>query len=764
MCLANTIKLAYSICCLIGEFMLKIAELSVPEEVKQILQNMGIVELFPPQEDTVRAGVLDGQNIVLASPTASGKTLIAELCGLKHVLEKNGKVIYLSPLRALASEKFEEFRKYTSIRRQDGRKVSVGISTGDFDTADNWLERYDIIVTTNEKADSLLRHRAKWMDEISLVIADEVHLLNDSGRGPTLEIVLARLLQVNPDIQILALSATINNVDEIAGWLNAKFIVTEWRPVSLKEGVLLHDEIQFKDGDAKKIERKTRYPTINLVLNTLKAGGQALVFASTRKNAVSAAKTISQHAGEVLSKPVKRALEHEAEKILSAGERTQISDTLAELVKCGTAFHHAGLSGAHRKIVEDSFKEGKIKVLTATPTLAFGVNLPARTVIIQDYRRFEPGYGNYPISVLEYKQMAGRAGRPKYDKVGESILLAKTSDEADYLMEGYVLAKPERIWSRLAVEKIMRGHVLATVASGFAHTENGIYEFFGKTFYAYQYDVKAIKGIIGKILKYLYEEEMIAVNGDEIYATMFGKRVSELYIDPLSGVVIREALKKKAKEPADFGLLHLISHMPDMGPVMRPYAREIDPLALALEQHRGELFVEVPNEWEDHFGFEEFLGEIKTALVMKSWVEEVSEENLIRQFNVQPGDLYRTIENAKWLLHATDELAGLFGCKELRPLTSELVERVSKGIKKELLPLVRLEGVGRVRGRIMFNAGYQTIEDIKRASMEELSNLPLMGPRLAKKIKEQVGGFVKKDTWEKLGREQDFKQSALSEF
>ena len=743
---------------------MKIAELPVSEAVKEILQNIGIVELFPPQEDTVRAGVLDGQNIVLASPTASGKTLIAELCGLKHVLEKNGKVIYLSPLRALASEKFEEFRKYTSIRKQDGRKVSVGISTGDFDTADNWLERYDIIVTTNEKADSLLRHRAKWMDEISLVIADEVHLLNDAGRGPTLEIVLARLLQVNPDIQILALSATINNVDEIAGWLNAKFIVTEWRPVSLKEGVLLQDEIQFKDGDAKKIERKTRYPTINLVLNTLKTGGQALVFASTRKNAVSAAKTISQHTGEVLSKPAKRTLEHEAEKILSAGERTQISDTLAELVKCGTAFHHAGLSGAHRKIVEDSFKEGKIKVLTATPTLAFGVNLPARTVIIQDYRRFEPGYGNYPISVLEYKQMAGRAGRPKYDKVGESILLAKTSDEADYLMEGYVLAKPERIWSRLAVEKIMRGHVLATVASDFAHTENGIYEFFGKTFYAYQYDVKAIKGIIGKILKYLYEEEMIAVNGDEIYATMFGKRVSELYIDPLSGVVIREALKKKAKEPADFGLLHLISYMPDMGPVMRPYAQEIDPLALALEQHRDELFVEVPNEWEDHFGFEEFLGEIKTALVMKSWVEEVSEENLIRQFNVQPGDLYRTIENAKRLLHATDELAGLFGCKELRPLTSELVERVSKGIKKELLPLVRLEGVGRVRGRIMFNAGFQTIEDIKRASMEELSNLPLMGPRLAKKIKEQVGGFVKKDTWEKLGREQDFKQSALSEF
>lgn len=743
---------------------MKIVELPVPESVKDVLLNLGIAELFPPQEETIRAGVLEGKNIVLASPTASGKTLIAELCGLKHVLEKGGKVIYLAPLRALASEKFEDFKKYSQIKKQDGRKVSVGISTGDFDTADNWLQRYDIIVTTNEKADSLLRHRAKWMDEISLVIADEVHLLNDAGRGPTLEVVLARLLQVNPSIQVLALSATIGNVDEIAGWLNASYIVTDWRPVSLKEGIVLNDEIQYKDGDAKKVEKKTHIPTVNLVLNTIKTGGQALVFASTRKNAVSAAKTVAQHTSDVLSKPMKRTLEHEAAKILSAGERTQISETLADFVKCGAAFHHAGLAGAHRKIIEDAFKEGKIKVLTATPTLAFGVNLPARTVIIQDYRRYEPGYGNYPISVLEYKQMAGRAGRPKYDKMGESILIAKTSDEADYLMEGYIMAKPERIWSRLGVEKIIRGHVLATVASDFAHSEEGIYEFFAKTFYAYQYDVKAIKGIIGKILKTLCEEEMIDLSGNNIYATKFGKRTSELYIDPLSAIVLRNALLNKPANLTDFGLLHLISHTPDMGPVMRPYAREFDVLAVQMEQHRDELFVDVPNEWDDHLTYEQFLGEIKTAQVMKSWIEEVSEEKLIEQYNVQPGDLYRTIENAKWLLHATDELAPLFGAKEILPLTCELVERVSKGIKKELLPLVHLEGIGRVRGRIIYDAGYQTIEDIKHASIEDLTNLPTVGPRLAKKIKEQVGGFVKKDEWEKLDNAQEFKQKAILDF
>jgi helicase len=743
---------------------LKIAELPVSDSVKEVLLGLRIVELFPPQEETIRAGVLEGKNIVLASPTASGKTLIAELCALKHVLKEGGKVIYLSPLRALASEKFDDFKKYSSIRKPDGRRVSVGISTGDFDTADTWLERYDIIVTTNEKADSLLRHRAKWMDNISLVVADEVHLLNEAERGPTLEIVLARLMQVNPNIQILALSATIGNVDEIASWLKAQYIVTEWRPVSLKEGVVLNEEVQYKDGDARKIEKKTRYPYINMVLNTLKSGGQALVFASTRKNSVSAAKVVAQHTGDVLSKPLKRSLEHEAERILNTAERTQISETLAGLVRCGTAFHHAGLGGAHRKLIEDSFKEGKIKVLTATPTLAFGVNLPARTVIIQDYRRFMAGYGNYPISVLEYKQMAGRAGRPKYDKVGESILIAKTSDEADFLMENYILAKPERIWSRLAVEKIMRGHVLATVASDFAHTEEGIFEFFGRTFYAHQYDVKAIKSIIAKILKYLYEEQMLDFDKNEIYATMFGKRVSELYIDPLSAVVIREAFHNKPALLTDFGLLHLISHTTDMGPVMRPYAREFDTLSLQLEEHRQELFTDIPNEYADHFSYEEFLGEIKTALVMKNWIEEVSEEKLIERFNVQPGDLYRTIENAKWLLHATEELARLFGEKAVLPLTSELVERVSKGIKSELVPIVKLEGVGRVRGRIMFNAGYQTIEDIKQAPIEDLTNLPLIGPRLAKKIKEQVGGFVKKDTWENLDKVQEFKQKALSDF
>jgi helicase len=385
-------------------------------------------------------------------------------------------------------------------------------------------------------------------------------------------------------------------------------------------------------------------------------------------------------------------------------------------------------------------------------------------VVVQDYRRYEAGYGYYPISVLEYKQMAGRAGRPKYDKTGEAILIAKTPDEADYLLESYILARPERIWSRLAVERIMRSHVLATIAADFAHTEQGLYEFFGRTFYAHQYDTDAIKGLIAKILKYLYDEEMIEVPGDEINATKLGKRVSELYIDPASAVIIRESLERKPVCLTELSLLHMIAHTPDMGPVLRPYSQEIDETAMFMEEHKAEFLADLPNEWEDTVAYEQFLGEVKTAMTLQAWIDEMSEDQIIERFRVQPGDLYRTIENTKWLLHATHELAVLLANKQVIPQALGLEARVAKGVKKELLPLVRLEGVGRVRGRIIYNAGYKTIEDIKHVALDELTNLPLIGPRLAKKIKEQVGGFVKKETWEKLEREDQWKQTALTEY
>jgi len=747
---------------------LRIDELPIPDSVKAVLSRAGYETLYPPQDDAIKAGALEGKNIVLASPTASGKTLVAELVILKSVLEKRAKALYLTPLRALASEKYEDFQKYTGIEKSPGRRVRVAVTSGDYDSSDFYLANFDIIISTNEKADSLLRHRSPWMADISVVIADEIHLITEADRGPTLEVVITRLLQINPKIQVIALSATIKNAAEIAEWLKGNPITTDWRPVPLREGVLHDHEIQFKDGSSRIIPRSETNPVFDAALDVIQEGGQVLIFAETRRMAVDIGKRAAALLRRRLPKPDRRGLETIAQRILSTGERTRLGDVLAEQVLCGVAFHHAGLPGGHRRIIEEAFKAGRLKILSATPTLAAGVNLPARSVLISSYERYEPGYGRYPISVLEYKQFCGRAGRPKYDKFGEAILFARTEDEQDYLMKNYALSEPERIWSKLGAEKVLRPHVLATIATRFATSEDGLVRFFAKTFYAFQYDPKMIRSKLGDILAFLHREQMVEFKGEELSATKFGRRVSELYIDPVSAVILRDGLYTRAKNLTEVSFLHLISRTPDIAPKLYPRRGEDEMLDLFAKEHQDEYMCEVPEYYGDTNGitYDEFLSEIKCARVLYEWMNETSEDAILEVHKVEPGDILRMVDTAKWLLHATHQLAELFGHKDLLKFIYGLQVRCAKGVKPELVPLVELEGVGRVRARALYNAGYKTLDELKRVSVTDLMSVPLIGPALAKKIKEQVGGLIKAEEWEQLksGTAEPTEQSLLTDY
>lgn len=746
-------------------FVLKVSELDIPTNLKQVLLQSGYDDLYPPQKDAINAGVLEGRNLVLASPTASGKTLIAELCVMKNLLTKGGKALYLTPLRALASEKYADFNKYSGLVKQDGETIKVAISTGEYDSADQWLSKYDVIFATNEKADSLLRHRARWIGDISTVVADEVHLLNESERGPTLEVVLTRLRHINPKIQFLALSATIRNAEEVAEWLGAVPVTTEWRPVPLREGVYCNGEIHFKDGSARAIREACGDHVLDIALDVVDSGGQVLIFSETRKASVEMAKKTSRVLKKTLSKQEERGLALLSKKIIETGEKTRLSEDLAEQVRYGAGFHHAGLATAHRRLVEDAFRNGRIKILSATPTLAAGVNLPARTVIISSYMRYEPGYGRYPISVLEYKQLCGRAGRPRYDKFGEAVLIAISGDEQDQLMENYVLAEPERLWSKLAVEKVLRPHVLATIATGYVHTENGLYEFFGKTFYAFQYDPKMIRTKIGDILAYLCKEGMTEFERERIHATEFGRKVSELYIDPVTAVIVRDGLRSRPKEITDLTFLHLVSHTPDMAPKLYPRRREADELELFAETRSIELMFRIPDMLVEQAEYEEFLAELKCSRVLLDWIDETSEDGILNRHKVEPGDLLRLVEMADWLLYASHELAELFGHKELLSEMGRLRLRIETGVKSELIPLVKLRGIGRVRARTLYNAGYKTISDMRKASVSELMKVPLIGSTLSKKIKEEVGGTISSEEWKMLKDGENVEeQRLLSEY
>ncbi|MEM1569404.1 MAG: DEAD/DEAH box helicase [Candidatus Bathyarchaeia archaeon] len=722
---------------------MRIDELPIHESVKKILLEDGICELYPPQEEAFRkTKVLNGGNLLLASPTASGKTLVAELCALKHILELNGKVLYTTPLKALASEKYERFKQYEKLSKFNGEHVRVAVSTGDYDSSDPWLGKYDFIVTTYEKFDSLLRHGAQWVKELSLLIVDEIHYIGQGDRGPTLEVVLTRFRKLNHKGQILALSATVRNVEEIAEWLNAEYITTDWRPVKLREGVYVDGRVEFNDGTVLEIEEHGS-PIESITYDTIKNGGQILIFTDTRRNAVTLAKRLTKTVKLFLNKQTERSLKRIANSILSSEAVTNLDESLALSIENGVAFHHAGLKHDRRTVIEDAFRKGYIKALTATPTLAAGVNLPARRVTLTSYERYEPGYGRSPISVMEYKQMVGRAGRPNYDPIGESILIARNRDEADFIMEHYIYARPERIWSNLGAEPYLRSHVLSVIATDAACNKRRILEFFSKTLYAHQMGIEPMVKPISEVLNVLEENGFIRTIRDRIEATSLGKRVSELYIDPISAAIMVDGFEsRKSDEITDFALLQLVVHTPDATPRLYPRRGEMERLTAALELHRDELLIDVADMYSDAIEFEALLGEVKMAIVLYDWINEQPENTILEKYDVEPGDLYRIVSSAEWLLYAAQELSKLMKLEKLSSRIRVLRERVKFGVKEELLPLISLEGIGRVRARALYNAGYKTIEDLKRASIEELKHIPTIGGKISKKIKEQVGGLI----------------------
>ncbi|TLZ43876.1 MAG: DEAD/DEAH box helicase, partial [Methanobacteriota archaeon] len=340
---------------------MRIADLGLDPRIVEILKKQGIEELYPPQVDAIGPALL-GENLVLAIPTASGKSLVAYLAILASFL-RGGKALYIVPLRALAAEKYEDLKEFEELG------LKVGISVGDYDSIDPSLEKFDVIVATSERADSLLRHRLNWLQALTVVVADEVHLINDADRGPTLEITLAKLRQVNPKAQVLALSATIKNSDQIAKWLEAEHVKSEWRPVPLKEGVYHEGLVHFVDKSI--VEIRDRGDDISgLVADIMLSGGQALVFVNTRRSTEALAKALGTHLRHELDEKKKEHLGKVAESLSAAqDEPTSMGARLARCIENGVAFHNAGLTNAQRATVEKEFRKGRISCIVATPTL-----------------------------------------------------------------------------------------------------------------------------------------------------------------------------------------------------------------------------------------------------------------------------------------------------------------------------------------------------------------------------------------------------------
>ncbi|HJO28576.1 MAG TPA: DEAD/DEAH box helicase, partial [Candidatus Poseidoniia archaeon] len=344
-----------------------------------ILEHFGITELYPPQEEAITSVERD-ESVLLAVPTAAGKTLVAYLALLRTVAAGR-RGMYLVPLRALAWEKVEELHALTAAVLPQAR---VGVSVGDYDRT-RGLSNCDIIVATSERADSLLRHSPEWLPQVGCLVADEVHLLNDTGRGPTLEVTLTRFRELVPDLQLVALSATVSNAAEIADWLGATLVSSDFRPVPLARGIYTDTLLEWETAAKQVLPRAGAEGLVQQRLPD-----QSLVFVATRRGAEAQAKRLAPIIDSTLSSAEREALVEAADALeTGADEATSFDHGLAQLLRRGVAFHHAGLTNRHRKLVEAQFRARRLKALVATPTLAAGVNLPARRVIVRDLKRWE---------------------------------------------------------------------------------------------------------------------------------------------------------------------------------------------------------------------------------------------------------------------------------------------------------------------------------------------------------------------------------------
>jgi helicase len=1105
---------------------MRLEEVKVPDELLQYIRGKGITELYPPQERAIVAGLLEGKSLVVASPTASGKTLLALLAAYLKAKQRR-KVVYLAPLRALASEKYAEFSELSRFG------IRTTISTGDYDSSGESLGRSDIIVLTNERFDSVMRHRVSWINSVGLFIADEVHLAGNDSRGPTLEMILTEVIHLGLDSQLLALSATISNAKELGEWLHATPVELDWRPVPLREGVYDYGRVVFADGEERQIPRSTYGAPIDVAMDTIKEGGQSLVFASTRRRAVSLATRAAELTRGRLSPEEKKAVGEAARRILGSGEETSLSRLLAEVVAKGSAFHHAGLEGEHRKIVEEYYRARAIKLLAATPTLCLptgeeifgnpgpvqiqelagndrvlthgnvfervigptsrqyqgpllritpwfqlpmrmtpehrvlrvarvrhsahskmerrhwwtysepewveakslrpgdmvlfprikatsdleawplpavrqspsrrgtagtrwsrlkaksieltprnleqlgmylaggyieprgevyfafgsheeelasltvdwfgslgltptveerarhrrvvyacskqvasllrekfgarapekkiphellllpteklsclvrgiwkgegdsakagpksarldtasgslakqlfavlvkmgfmpclkvgrrggkraggtlniaqrnglytvsisgkqyrrfaetvilrpkgvgrasresnrghidddfyympvrkieveqysglvhnleveghssyvgsfvvhnsaGVNLPARRVVIADMTRYDAEHGgNVEIPVLEYRQMAGRAGRPQYDDHGETVMVPPPSQPAADLLEHYTKEPPEPIRSRLSDESAMRSHTLATIATGRGLSRADLDSLFAQTLLAKQVRPAELTKMTEKALGYLLSERLLESRSGLFYATDFGLRVSMLYIDPVTAVMFRDGVRR-AEPGRDYtaGLLHLVASTPDFEPKFPLRSKDYEEAMAFMEEHASEMLQKrTTREFGD---YDRALQDMRSVMALHGWIDEWRDEQLISRLGVEPGDMHRAVENADWLLHSLGELSKLFKLPDMVRQADLLRRRVASGVSSELLELTTLSGVGRVRARALYSAGFRTLEDIKEATAERLAEVDKVGSSVARKIKEQVARY-----------------------
>lgn len=666
-----------------------------------------IKEFNPAQKAVIESGYLeDKSNYIISIPTASGKTVLGILPALKTILN-GGKAIYAAPLLSIQNEKVKEFKAF----EEHGIKVGKHPSNS------------DLSVMVFESFDALTRFSWNVLREVDTLIIDEFHMIGEYSRGPTLESAITRAKIINPSLRIIALSATLKNIDEIEQWLDGKTVEHNYRPVPLNKEVL----------DAEMFNTKNKNDVIvKIVEKAIEDNSQALSFVSTRRFTESLATYVAKKIDKKTTKEQKQKFKQVADKLLEVPKKKGSLPTttclkLAEAAEKGVVFHHAGLFNEQKEIIEDEFRKGNILMITATPSLMYGVNLPSKYVVIRDHTRWTSN-GPASIPVFDYEQMSGRAGRPQYDDVGYSYLVAKTMDEAFDLEARYVNGEIELTNSKLIDNKdAIYKQIIAQIASSLSKNLDDLNDFFGKTLYGFQmknnpsmsmFAQDSLNWELESALEFLLQNGIIRATPEGLKTTDFGNLIAKSNYAVETAVKIKEYVSTMEKlNPAE--MIYALAETPDLPLISFKGRKSKDPVRDKLSEC-GLFAVDIGNPEA-------------TAVSLIEWIDERNEYEIENAYNVYSASTRRSAYEASRLVKfAKNTLEVLGNYSNLKDM-DYLSARLYYGVKEDIIPLVvGVKRLGRKRARLLM----KTFGDnLSEANEKDLQKVEGIGPKLAGKVK-----------------------------
>lgn len=666
-----------------------------------------IKEFNPAQKAVIESGYLeDKSNYIISIPTASGKTVLGILPALKTILN-GGKAVYAAPLLSIQNEKVKEFKAF----EEHGIKVGKHPSNS------------DLSIMVFESFDALTRFSWNVLREVDTLIIDEFHMIGEYSRGPTLESAITRAKIINPSLRIIALSATLKNIDEIEQWLDGKTVEHDYRPVPLNKEVL----------DAEMFNTKNKNDVIvKIVEKAIEDNSQALSFVSTRRFTESLATYVAKKIDKKTTKEQKHKFKQVADKLLEVPKKKGSLPTttclkLAEAAEKGVVFHHAGLFNEQKEIIEDEFRNGNILMITATPSLMYGVNLPSKYVVIRDHTRWTSN-GPASIPVFDYEQMSGRAGRPQYDDVGYSYLVAKTMDEAFDLEARYVNGEIELTNSKLIDNKdAIYKQIIAQIASSLSKNLDDLNDFFGKTLYGFQMKNNPSMSMFAQdslnwelecALEFLLQNGIIRATPEGLKTTDFGNLIAKSNYAVETAVKIKEYVSTMEKlNPAE--MIYALAETPDLPLISFKGRKSKDPVRDKLSEC-GLFAVDIGNPEA-------------TAVSLIEWIDERNEYEIENAYNVYSASTRRSAYEASRLVKfAKNTLEVLGNYSNLKDM-DYLSARLYYGVKEDIIPLVvGVKRLGRKRARLLM----KTFGDnLSEASEKDLQKVEGIGPKLAGKVK-----------------------------